>query len=304
MRPALAELIDIAPEVKDALPSGRVVALESSVIAQGLPPPHNLETAQKCMDAVRAGGSVPATIAILGGRILVGATMEQLAQLADPARKPAKAGVRDLGALLAEGRDAGTTVSATSLIAHQCGIRVFATGGIGGVHRRMSPDEPLDISSDLEEMARRPVCIVSAGPKAILDVPATAELLETMAIPVFGYGTSELPAFYTDSSNLKLEHRFDDPASVRRALKMHWDVLGLPSAVLLCVPPPSPLTKREIEAALMVALRDSKAHGMSGKEATPYLLKAVARATGGRSIEANIALLVNNARVAGLVAAA
>src|SRR5512138_3293677 len=204
----------IAAEVREALAHGRaVVALETSVVAQGLPPPHNLEAARRCAAAVRAAGAVPAAIGIVGGELRVGLGEDELARLADPARRPAKAATRDLAALLAAGRDAGTTVSATAAVAARAGIRVFATGGIGGVHR-VRPGEPPaaagDVSADLAELTRAPVCVVSAGPKAILDLAATAEAIETLGVPAIGWGTGEMPAFYCDASGVPLEHRVED----------------------------------------------------------------------------------------------
>jgi pseudouridine-5'-phosphate glycosidase len=297
--------MQISAEVSQALRERRpVVALETSVVAQGLPPPHNLEAARRCAEAVRAGGAVPAAVAIVDGRIVVGASDEDLRRLADPARKPAKAGSRDLAALCASGRDAGTTVSATCLIAERAGIRVFATGGIGGVHRRVDPLEPPDVSSDLLEISRRSVCVVCAGPKVILDLPATAEMLETLGVPVWGFGTSELPAFYTDSSGVALEHRFEDAGAIARALRAHWDELGAASGVIVAVPPPSPLPRAEIEAALAAALRAATRRKLPGKEVTPFLLAALADATGGRTRAANLDLLENNARVAADIARA
>ncbi len=295
--------MQISAEVSQALRQKRpVVALETSVVAQGLPPPHNLEAARRCAEAVRAGGAVPAAVAIIGGGIVVGASDEDLRRLADPARKPAKAGSRDLAALCASGRDAGTTVSATCLIAERAGIRVFATGGIGGVHRRVDPLEPPDVSSDLLEISHRSVCVVCAGPKVILDLAATAEMLETLGVPVWGFGASELPAFYTDSSGVALEHRFEDPAAIARALRAHWDELGAASGVIVAVPPPSPLPRAEIEAALAAALRAATRRKLPGKEVTPFLLAALADATGGRTRVANLDLLENNARVAADIA--
>ncbi len=297
--------MQISAEVSQALRERRpVVALETSVVAQGLPPPHNLEAARRCAEAVRAGGAVPAAVAIVDGRIVVGASDEDLRRLADPARKPAKAGSRDLAALCASGRDAGTTVSATCLIAERAGIRVFATGGIGGVHRRVDPLEPPDVSSDLLEISRRSVCVVCAGPKVILDLPATAEMLETLGVPVWGFGTSELPAFYTDSSGVALEHRFEDAGAIARALRAHWDELGAASGVIVAVPPPSPLPRAEIEAALAAALRAATRRKLPGKEVTPFLLAALADATGGRTRAANLDLLENNARLAADIARA
>ncbi len=301
---SLRSVLRISPEVREAIARGCAVALETSVVAQGLPPPHNLEVARRCAAAVRASGAVPAAIALLDGALIVGASDAELERLADPSRKPAKAGARDLAALLAAKREAGTTVSATCVAAELAGIRLFATGGIGGVHRRMSEREPLDVSSDLGEISRRRVCVVSAGPKAILDLPATAELLETLAVPVWGFRTSELPAFYADASGIPLEHRVDSPEQAARGLQLHWDALRMQSGVLLAVPPPRALPRAEIEAAMAQALAEALARKLSGKETTPFLLSAVARLTAGRTLEANLALLENNARVAGEVACA
>ncbi|MGZ6125728.1 MAG: pseudouridine-5'-phosphate glycosidase [Myxococcales bacterium] len=295
--------LEVSAEVATALRERRpVVALETSVVAQGLPPPANLEAARRCAAAVRAQGAIPAAVAVIGGRVIVGAREADLERLADPARRPAKAGSRDLAAAVARGLDAGTTVSATCAVAERAGIRVFATGGIGGVHRRADPSHPFDVSSDLAEIARRRVCVVCAGPKAILDLEATAELLETLAIPVWGYRTSELPAFFTDRSGIPLEHRFDDPASVASALRVHWDGLGAASGVILGVPPPSPLPRAEVEEALAAALREAAARKLPGKQITPFLLSALAQATSGRSQAANLDLLENDARVAAEIA--
>jgi pseudouridine-5'-phosphate glycosidase len=296
---------EIAEEVSEALHAGRpVVALETSVVAQGLPPPANLEAALRCASAVRGEGAVPATVAVIDGRIVVGAGEAALKRLADPAQRPSKAGSRDLAAICARGLSAGTTVSATCAIAERAGIRVFATGGIGGVHRRGSSSEPPDVSSDLLEIARRRVCVVCAGPKVILDLPATAELLESLGVPLWGFGTSELPAFFTDSSGLALEHRFDDPGTIAAALRAHWDVLGAGSGAIVAVPPPSPLPRAEVEMALAGAVRAAARRKLPGKEVTPFLLSALAEATGGRTREANLDLLENNARVAARIACA
>jgi len=295
--------LEITEQVAIALREGRpIVALETSVVAQGLPPPANLEAARRCAAAVRAGGAVPAAVAVIEGRIVVGASEAQLQRLADPLRKPAKAGSRDLAAVCARGLDAGTTVSATCAVAERAGIRVFATGGIGGVHRRVDTDQPPDVSSDLAEIARRRVCVVCAGPKVILDLPATAELLETLGVPVWGYQTSELPAFFTDASGIALEHRFDDAGQIAAALRAHWDVLGSSGGVIVAVRPPSPLPRAEVETALAVALREATRCKLPGKEVTPFLLTALADATAGRSRAANLDLLEINARVAALIA--
>jgi len=296
-------MIQLADEVATALRERKpVVALETSVVAQGLPPPYNLEAARRCAAALRSSGAIPAAIAVVEGVVVVGAGEKELQRLAEgPA---AKAGARDLAALCARKATAGTTVSATCAIAERAGIRVFATGGIGGVHRRLHHEDPSDISGDLPEIARRRVCVVCAGPKAILDLRATSELLETLGVPVWGFGTHELPAFFTDGSGIALEHSFDDAHPIARALQQHWDVLELPTGVLVTVPPPSPLPRAEVEEALAHALSEAQARKLPGKEVTPFLLQELARATGGRSRTANLELLENDARAAAAIAVA
>jgi len=298
--------LQLAPEVRDALALGRaVVALETSVVAQGLPPPANLEAARRCAGAVREAGAVPAFVAVAEGKVVVGAGDAELARLADPGVRAAKAGVRDLAALLVARRDAGTTVSATVAVAALVGIRVFATGGIGGVHRATPEDGALrDRSSDLVELARRPVCTVAAGPKVILDVAATAEELESLGVPVVGWRTSELPAFYVAQSGVELEHRVDDAGAAAALLRLHWEGLGRAEGVLLCVPPPDPLPPARVEAVLAQALTEARALKLTGKLLTPFLLQALDRGTAGAARGANLALLEANARVAGQVAAA
>jgi pseudouridine-5'-phosphate glycosidase len=299
-------VLQLAPEVRDALAIGRpVVALETSVVAQGLPSPDNLEAARRCAAAVREAGAVPAFIALLGGRVAVGAGEPELARLADPGTRAAKAGVRDLAALLLERRDAGTTVSATVAIAARVGVRVFATGGIGGVHRSTPEDLAIrDVSSDLVELSCHRVCVVAAGPKVVLDVGATVEALESLCVPVIGYRTSELPAFYVAESGFKVEHRMDDAQGVAALLRVHWDALERTEGVLLCVAPPSPLPADRVEAAVAAALAEARARRLTGKLLTPFLLQALDRATEGHSRAANVRLLEENARVAGQVAAA
>jgi pseudouridine-5'-phosphate glycosidase len=298
----------IAEEVSAALAAGRpVVALETSVVAQGLPPPDNLEAARRQAAAVRAAGAVPAHVAIVAGEVLVGAGDAEVARLADPARHPAKAAARDVAALLAAGADAGTTVSATIWAAERAGIRVCATGGIGGVHRVLPGEPPSpagDVSADLAEVARRRICLVSAGPKAILDLSATAEAIETLGIPVLGWRTGELPAFYSDGSGLPLEHRVEDAGAAARVLALQWGALGRGEGVLVFVAPPEPVPREVVEAAVAAALADAARRGVRGKAVTPYLLDAVARATAGRARRANLALLERNAEVAGEIAAA
>jgi len=300
-------LIHLSPEVRDAMAIGRpVVALETSVVAQGLPSPANLEAARRCASAVREAGSVPAFVAVLGGTVVAGATEAELQRLADPVARAAKAGVSDLAALLGSRRDAGTTVSATCAVAARLGIRVLATGGIGGVHRRAADEATAvrDGSADLLELSRGPVCAVSSGPKVILDVAATAEALESLGVPVLGWRTSELPAFYVERSGIRLEHGVDGAEAMASILRIHWDVLERRGGVLLCVPPPEPLDADRIEEALAEALAKARARRIGGRLLPPFLLQALDGATGGASRAANLALLEQNARVAGLVAAA
>lgn len=303
-----AAAIRVSGEVREALAAGRpVVALETSVVAHGLPSPLNLEAARRCTAAVRAAGAVPAVVGVLGGQIVAGLGDAEVARLGAPDRRVAKAQARDLAALAAAGLDGGTTVSATVAVAGLLGIRVMATGGIGGVHRVLA-GEPraasLDVSADLDEIARQPVCVVSAGPKAILDLPATAEALETRGVPVVGLGTGEMPAFYTPASGVALEHRVEDEGQLARLLRIHWDGLRRREGVLLFVPPPVQVEAGRVEAAVEAGLGEAAARRVGGKDATPFLLEKVARATEGGSVQANLALLERNAAVAGRLAAA
>ena len=294
----------VSEEVADALAAGRpVVALESSLIAQGLPAPHNVETALAAEAAIRESGAVPATTAIEGGRAIVGADRALIERLADRERAVAKAASRDLGPLLAARRLASTTVSATMRLAHQAGIPVFATGGIGGVHRGASVT--LDVSSDIDELAATPVAVISCGAKSILDLPATLELLETRRVPVVGYGVDELPAFYSASSGLPLPHRVDGPESAAAAIAAHRSVPGV-GGILLVQPPPADLAipADEVDAWIADALADARSKGITGGAVTPHLLSHLASASGGRTLRVNIALIVNNARTAGLIASA
>jgi pseudouridine-5'-phosphate glycosidase len=300
------DAIRIGEEVREALASGRgVVALETSVVAHGLPRPEGLEAARGCAAAVREGGAIPAAVAVLDGRLVVGATVEEVARLAEPGAEVAKAGARDLAPLLARGGRAGTTVSATCAAAALAGIRLFATGGIGGVHRAPPGAPPSrDVSADLEEMARAPVCVVSAGPKAVLDVAATAEALETLGVPVVGWRTSVLPAFWSADAGVPLAHRVEGPEEAAELLAVHWHGLRRPGGVLLAVPPPWPLPRDAVEEVIARAVAEADDRGIGGAALTPFLLDAVVRATGGRSLGANLALLVENARVAAAVAVA
>lgn len=294
----------IGDDVREALAAGRpVVALESSLIAQGLPAPHNLETAMEAERAVREAGAVPATTAIEGGRLIVGATADLLARLADPEGRPAKAASRDIGPLLADGRLAATTVSATIRAAHAAGIAVLATGGIGGVHREAG--RTFDVSGDIDELAATPVAVVCSGAKSILDLPATLELLETRRVPVIGYGVDELPAFYSAGSGLPLSHRVDTPDAAARAVAAHRSIPGA-GGVLIVQAPPSELAieTSEVEAWIADALRDAGKRGIRGGAVTPHLLSFLAHASGGRTLRVNIGLIVANARTAGRIASA
>ncbi len=299
----MREHLLLSDEVETALREGRaVVALESSLIAQGLPTPHNLETAVAAEAAVRESGVVPATTAVDQGRLVVGADGSLLERLADRERQVAKAASRDLGPLLASRALASTTVSASMRIAHMAGIAVFATGGIGGVHRGAAAS--FDVSSDIDELAATPVAVVCSGAKSILDLSATLEVLETRRVPVVGYGTDELPAFYSLSSGLRVAHRVDGPAAAAAAIAAHRSLPGA-GGILVVQPPPADLAidRTEMERWIADAMADAGARGIIGGAVTPHLLGHIAAASGGRSLRVNIALIVNNARAAGAIAA-
>ena len=296
--PALAT----SDEVAQALAEGRpVVALESSLVAQGLPPPHNLETARDAERAVREAGAVPATTAVEAGRLVLGASADLLERLADAERRPRKAASRDLGPILASGSLASTTVSAAVRVARLGGVSLLATGGIGGVHRGAAVS--FDVSSDIDELATTAVAVVCSGAKSILDLPATQELLETRRVPVVGYRTSELPSFYASSSGLPLSHRVEDAPQAARAIAAH---LALPGAagILLVQPPPADvaLDSEEVEIWIAEALAAADAAGVRGGGVTPFVLAHVARVSDGRALRANVGLIVNNARAAASVA--
>lgn len=293
------EALVVHPDVADALAAHRpVVALESTVIAHGLPYPQNAQVARDMENAVRAEGATPATIAVLAGRAHIGLTAEHVEHLAT-GKHIAKLSRRDIAACLAQKRDGATTVSATMILAHLAGISVFATGGIGGVHR----GQRTDVSADLTELSRTPVVVVCAGAKAILDLDATLEWLETAGVPVLGYGANDFPAFYSRSSGLPVDVRVDSPEQAAAIVHTHW-ALGLGSGLLLTVPVPAAAeTPRQvIEAAIARAL--AEAEGVRGKDVTPFLLRRVSDLTGGASLRANLALLMNNARVAARLAVA
>ena len=299
---AKAASIRIADEVARALQGGRpVVALESTIVAHGLPWPENLEIGRALEAEVRAAGAVPATVAVAGGVPSVGVDAAGLERLARAGRAARKVGAADLAMTVAGGGDGATTVSATAFLAARAGIRLLATGGIGGVHR--GPEG--DVSSDLAVLAATPIAVVSAGPKAILDVARTAELLETLGVLVIGYGTAELPAFYTRASGVALEHRVDSPAEAAAALRARWDQLGQ-GGVLVANPIPAAaeLAAAEVTLAIDDALAAAAAAGVKGKALTPYLLAELARRSGGKTVAANRALALSNARVAAAIACA
>lgn len=293
----------IAPEVAAVLAAGGpVVALESTIVAHGMPWPDNLACAHDVQEAVRAGGAVPAVVAVLDGVLTVGCTEAELERLA---RGPgvAKVSRRDLPAVLARGGDGATTVSGTVFGAQRAGIRVFATGGIGGVHRGVA--ETWDVSADLPEIACSDVAVVSAGAKSILDLPKTLEALETAGVPVVGWGTDEFPAFFVRSSGLKLVHRADGAEEVAAMMRAATEV-GLRGGMLVAVPVPveAEADSEAVQAATEAALEAARREGVGGKDLTPYLLREIAGRTGGESLAANRALVVHNASVAAAIAVA
>ena len=294
-------LLRYHPDVRDALAAGRpVVALESTLITHGLPYPVNQEVASGMEQAVRDAGAVPATIAVLKGQITVGITADELAYLAQ-AKDVRKCSRRDFPIVLAQKGDGATTVAGTMIVAHLAGIRVFATGGIGGVHR----GHPFDVSADLLELAQTPVAVVCAGAKAILDLPLTLETLETHGVPVVGYQCSTFPAFYTRDSGLPLDVRCDQPEDVAAILRAR-ETLGFHTGTLIATPVPAEheLPAEVAEKAIAQALQEAEARGVRGKEVTPFLLARVSELTHEESRTANVALLQNNARVAAQIARA
>jgi pseudouridine-5'-phosphate glycosidase len=295
-------MIAIAEEIRDALSEHRgVVALESTIIAHGLPAPDNLRLAEELEADVREQGAVPATIAVIDGVAQVGLSRAQLERLADPDAHFGKAGAADLPVAMTLETCAATTVSATSSLAAAAGIPLFATGGIGGVHR----GDSADISADLWSLSTKPVAVVSAGPKAILDLPRTAEVLESLGVLVIGVGTDELPAFYCRESGLRLEHRVDDVGQIARILHARWDELEQ-GGVLLANPVPEEmaLPRTTVDAWIEDALAAAAAARVSGKEITPFLLAQLARISHGEAVATNCALARSNARLAARVAVA
>lgn len=297
-------MIEVAPEVAAALAGGHgVVALESTIISHGMPYPDNLATARAVEGVVREHGAVPATIALVDGRVRVGLDDAALERVAAGDGEVAKASRRDLPVYVARTATAGTTVAATMYLAHRAGIGVFATGGIGGVHR--GAERTMDVSADLVELGATPVTVVCAGAKSILDLPRTLEVLETEGVPVVGVGTGEFPAFFTPESGLPVPHRVDSVAELAALVAAHRD-LGLPGGILVANPIPAAdaVPAAEIGARIEEALADADRAGVTGKDVTPYLLGRIVELTGGRSLTANVALVRNNAALAAQLAVA
>lgn len=294
----LKQYLEIAPEVEEALRAGRpVVALESTIISHGMPYPQNVETAMKVEETIRNCGATPATIAVIKGKMKAGCSADEIEYLGKKGVEVTKCSRRDMPVILARGMDGATTVTTTMLIAHLAGIRVFATGGIGGVHR--GAEKTMDISADLEELASTPVMVVCAGAKSILDLGLTLEYLETKGVPVLGYGTKELPAFYTRKSGFEVDYRVDTPEELAKIYLMQRR-LNMPNGILVTNPIPEEysMDKAVIDKAIEEALEDAKNRGIHGKETTPFLLAKIKEITGGDSLDSNIQLVLNNARLA------
>ena len=299
----LNRYLDVAPEVAKAIAEGRpVVALESTIISHGMPYPQNVETALQVEKIIREHGAVPATIAILGGRLKAGLTPEEIDYLGRTGAGVTKTSRRDLPVIVAKGMDGATTVTTTMMIAHMAGIQVFATGGIGGVHR--GAETTMDISADLEELAQTPVMVVCAGAKSILDLGLTLEYLETKGVPVIGYQTKELPAFYTRHSGFGVDYELDSPAELAAAFRCQRE-MGLKTGMLVTNPIPEQysMDSAVINAAIDKAIAEAAEQGIHGKATTPFLLARVKDLTGGDSLESNIRLVYNNAALAAETAA-
>ena len=295
--------LDISPEVSAALAAGKpVVALESTIISHGMPYPQNVKTALEVEQIIRDNGAVPATIAIIGGRLKAGLTPAEIEYFGKKGPEIAKASRRDLPVLVARGQDGACTVTTTMMIAHMAGIGVFATGGIGGVHR--GAETTMDISADLEELGQTPVMVICAGAKSILDLGLTLEYLETKGVPVIGYGTDELPAFYTRTSGFGVDYRLDTPAELAAAFHAQR-AMGLKGGMLVTNPIPEEysMDPAVINKAIDQAIAECQAQGVHGKATTPFLLARIKDITGGDSLDSNIQLVFNNARLAARTAA-
>lgn len=296
-------MLDIATEVSAALDANKpVVALESTIISHGMPYPRNVETAMSVEAALRDGGAIPATIAVLDGKLKVGLSPDEIQSLGQLGLDAIKCSRRDLPFVVARRMNGATTVAATMIIAAMAGIRVFATGGIGGVHRGV--EETMDVSADLEELANTNVAVVCAGVKSILDIGRTLEYLETKGVPVIGYQTDNLPAFYSRDSGFPVDYRVDTAEEIAAAIKAKW-AMKLNGGLLIGVPLPEEhaMPKEEIDSVIVDAIAEMQQQGISGKETTPYLLGSIVERTGGKSLDTNIQLILNNARVAAEIAA-
>lgn len=296
--------LDITPEVHRAIQHQKpVVALESTIITHGMPYPQNVETALRVEAVIRENGAVPATIGILNGRLKAGLTQKEINYLGRQGHKVTKTSRRDIPIMIAKKEDGATTVAATMIIAHMAGIHLFATGGIGGVHR--GANESMDISADLTELAKTPVAVVCAGGKAILDLKLTLEYLETLGVPVIGFQTDELPAFYSRKSGLKVDYRLDTPETIAETLRIKWQ-LDLEGGVIIANPIPEKFEMEfaAIQQAIDHALQEADAQKIQGKAITPFLLSRIEQITQGESLKANIELVLNNARLAAQVAKA
>ena len=296
-------MLDIATEVSAALDANKpVVALESTIISHGMPYPRNVETAMAVEAALRDGGAIPATIAVLNGKLKVGLSPDEIQSLGQLGLDAIKCSRRDLPFVVARRMNGATTVAATMIIAAMAGIRVFATGGIGGVHRGV--EETMDVSAGLEELANTNVAVVCAGVKSILDIGRTLEYLETKGVPVIGYQTDNLPAFYSRDSGFPVDYRVDTAEEIAAAIKAKW-AMKLNGGLLIGVPLPEEhaMPKEEIDSVIVDAIAEMQQQGISGKEATPYLLGSIVERTGGKSLDTNIQLILNNARVAAEIAA-
>jgi len=296
--------LELNDEVKNAIEMGKpVVALESTIISHGMPYPQNVETARQVEDIVRKCGAVPATIAILRGKLKAGLTADELDYLGKSGQAVTKVSRRDIPFIVAAKSDGATTVASTMIIASMAGIRFFATGGIGGVHR--GAEETFDISADLQELAGTDVAVICAGAKSILDIGLTLEYLETNGVPVIGYGTKEMPAFYTPRSGFEVDYKLETPQEIAAALKAKWD-LNLKGGAVIANPIPDEFAMDDsvINQAIEQSLRELKEQGIKGKESTPFLLARVAELTGGDSLDSNIQLVYSNAELAAKTAVA
>ncbi len=299
----MKQYLNISDEVKTAILAKKpIVALESTIITHGMPYPQNLSMAKSVEQVVRDNGAVPATIALLDGKMFAGLSEDNLERLAKEGHKAAKASRKDMAAILSNGQMAGTTVATTMFIAELAGIKIFATGGIGGVHRGAS--ETFDISADINELSNTPVAVVCAGAKSILDIAKTLEVLETNGVPVIGYATNDFPAFYLRKSGFSLDHSFETPKEIAKMLKLQWQLDMAGVLIANPIPKKDEMEAKEIEGYISKAILEAEKQGISRKELTPFLLKNIFEMSQGKSLKANIALVNNNAKVAAKIAVA